>query len=103
MNEYLTAGQRAQPEVKAAIQRFRLLPADQRNRPLLYWLLGSGTPPYKMAQGDARYTDNTPVPSQKCSNCPHSFLHHASQTNICDQIRGVIQPGGWCKLWKPIV
>ena len=74
----------------------RKLPNDT---PLLYALLGSGTPPYKMSPGDAQY-GTPPVRAQTCGNCVRAFQHVTSKAYICDQIRGPIEPGAWCRLWK---
>jgi hypothetical protein len=104
MNEYPDAGKNAQPEVVAAIHRFRTLTEDERAEyPLLYWLLGSGTPPYKMAKADVRYTDASTISNQRCANCRMSYKHvkGAPDDYICSQIDGKIAPPGWCNRWEP--
>lgn len=74
----------------------RGLPNDT---PLLYALLGSGTPPYKMSPADAHYASRSLQPGQTCGNCRHAYQHVTSKVFICDQIRGAIQPTAWCRLW----
>ena len=101
---YPRAGTRvAQPEVQAAVARFRQLPVVQReNNVLLYWLLGDGTPPYKMGQVDAEYGIPR-VRGQRCGNCEFAFQHVGTGEYICSQIRDSIRPERWCRLWAPIV
>ena len=57
--DYPTAGVYANPYVQKAISQFRRLPIEEkRKKPLLYWLLGSGTPPYKMTKKGSNYIRN---------------------------------------------
>jgi High potential iron-sulfur protein len=98
---YSDAGENAPDEVKAAIQRWRNLSnAERGDKPLLYWLLGSGTPPYKMSPQEAKYTNPSEVEGQMCHNCEFAYLKIANKKFICSQISSHIQPKGWCKLWK---
>ena len=100
-NLYSGTGDNAPPEVKKAILRWRELPKEERNaQPLLYWLLGSGTPPYKEAPQAADYTDESEVEGQTCANCEFAYLKIANKKFICSQISGHIKPKGWCKRWK---
>ncbi len=102
-NLYPGAGTRSQPEVQQAIQRYRQLPAEQRAQvPLLYWLLGDGTPPYKMSKEDSEYTEESEVEEQTCANCQYIYQAngHGDQGFICSQIRGEIAPAGWCNRWR---
>lgn len=97
---YPQAGKNASAGARQSIQQFHRLPVVQKQQvPLLYFLLGSGTPPYKMSPADASY-QNQPMGQQRCGNCIHAYQHVKSQTFICDQIRGGIQPQGWCRLWS---
>lgn len=96
---YSEAGHRAQPEVQDAIERFRRLPMAERDTPLLYWLLGDGTPPYKMSKEDSAY-QATPQGKQKCSNCEYAYKKVVREQFICSQISGDIRPEAWCRLWK---
>jgi hypothetical protein len=102
MFDYPGAGRRAQPEVKAAIRRWRARVSDRTkvSTPLLYWLLGDSTPAYKMTQADSLYG---PAPRgkirQKCGNCDYAFQHVISKEHICSQIEGQIQLALWCRLW----
>lgn len=98
---YETAGSRAQPEVRQAVKRFRTLTlAERKARPLLYWLLGEGTPAFKMSKEDSAY-QSTPKGKQKCGNCEFAYKKVVRNQFICSQIEGDIKPQAWCKLWKP--
>lgn len=101
---YPEAAEIAPPEVQKAVKRFRRLPFVQKeNTPLLYWLLGDGTPPYKMDPVDADYVGLSAVPGQTCGNCEFAFAHVGTGTVICSQIRDPIRLEGWCRLWAPVV
>ena len=98
---YPDAGEDAPKEVKRAIDRFRRLPIAQRKeQPLLYWLLGEGTPDYKMSKLDSAYQEE-PNGKQQCSNCEFAYKKVVRDQFICSQISGDIKPKAWCKLWKP--
>jgi len=104
--EYPEAGIDASPGVKQDIQAFRRLPVIQRQGvPLLYYLLGSGTPPYKMDAVESAYQDEPKrvllIAEQNCANCSASYIHAKSGNWICDQISPFIAPQGWCRLWRP--
>lgn len=99
--QYPQAGVNAPPGVQQSVAEFRRLPiVAKQSVPLLYWLLGSGTPPYKMSPQDAAYQP-MPQGEQRCGNCSAAYQHVKSSTFICDQIRGSIQPQAWCRLWRP--
>ena len=99
--DYPQAGERAQPEVKQAIGRFRQLPtAERSDTPLLYWLLGEGTPDYKMSKSDSDY-QHMPNKTQKCGNCEFAYKKVVREQYICSQISGNITPQAWCRLWRP--
>lgn len=111
MNEYPDAGipGKAQPEVVEAVERFRTLPARVRARlPLVYWLLGDGTPPYKMSKDDSAYGAPPPqAKGQVCGNCRFAYVRILTGDIICSQIEGRVGWGAWCRLWagaggKPI-
>jgi hypothetical protein len=100
-NEYLypQAGAKANPLVKKAIEQFRNLPNDAKaDKPLLYWLLGSGTPPYKMSKKDSLYKGKS-YRGQNCGNCRFTFMRWVNKELICSQIQGNIELEHWCKLW----
>lgn len=98
---YQDTGENAQPEVQQAIQRWKELPETQRlETPLLYWLLGSGTPEYKMDRGEAKYVEESEVEGQNCKNCHFAYLHLANKRFICSQMTGPIKPQAWCRLWE---
>ena len=99
-NNYPDAGKDAQPEVKEALERFKKMSPEERSKkPLLYWLLGTGTQPYKMSQEDSEYTDKSPG-EHKCDNCVYTFTNHTSGKHICSQIQEEVKLEGWCKLWE---
>jgi hypothetical protein len=101
---YPYAASRAQPEVRQAIVRFRRLPiapeSPRVTTPLLYWLLGQGTPAFKMSQPDALYGEPR-APGQTCGNCLFAYQHVTSKSFICSEMAGRILPSAWCRLWKP--
>ena len=103
MYDYPAAGLQAPPEIRLAIARFRKLPQTLKARvPLLYWLLGSGTPPYKMNPADALYGAPPPAAQamgQKCANCRFAWQNVKGRNYICSQIAGPIAPAAWCRLW----
>lgn len=85
--------------MRRAIAAFRKLSVSMRSDlPLLYWLLGSSTPAYKMDPADANYQQEARG-SELCANCVFAFRHVTSSEFICSQIRGEIEPGAWCRLW----
>lgn len=68
--------------------------------PLLYWLLQTGTPAYKMSKEESNYTNEAQDPRYSCATCEFLYTETASGKHICSQIRGEVEPEGWCKLWK---
>jgi hypothetical protein len=64
----------------------------------LYWLLGSGTPPYKMTKKGSNYIGK-PYRGQKCGNCRFTFQRYVNDELICSQIQGNIELDHWCRLW----
>lgn len=98
-NIYPKAGVNASRYVQKAIQEFRKLPNDVKGqKPLLYWLLGSGTPPYKMTKKDSAYQGKS-YRGQNCNNCRFTFMRWVNEELICSQIQGNIELDHWCKLW----
>lgn len=100
--EYPDAGtEDAQPEVVDAVERWRNeVPEEEKHdQPLLYWLLGSGTPEYKMDKEDAEYIEE-PQGGQKCANCEYAYLEAETGEMICSQVRGQIHASHWCRLWE---
>lgn len=106
--------------VRRAIDAFRRLSAERRDAvPLLYWLLGNGTQPFKMAKPAAAYVDDARVgracipegedgdtirkipAGQTCGNCRYAYVHLTSQTMICSWVRGSIRRTAWCRFWAP--
>ena len=81
------------------LDKFRHLPLEQRKKqPLLYHLLQSGTPPFKITQKDAKY-QNKPKDSMACMNCEFLYLKTANKKYICSQISGEVSPEGFCNYW----
>ena len=97
LKDYPKAGENAQPEIKTAIKRWHEL-KDKPDEPLLYWLLGSGTPPYKMSKKDSEYGEERK--GQRCGNCKFAYKKVIKDRIICSQISGEIKPEMWCRLWK---
>ena len=97
---YPKAGINANPYVKKAIREFRKLPNEvKEQKPLLYWLLGSGTPPYKMSKKDSKYQGKS-YRGQNCGNCRFTFMRWVNKELICSQIQGNVELDHWCKLWE---
>ena len=65
---------------------------------LLYQLLGSGTPEWKMSKEDADYKDE-PEGGAYCGNCEYAYYSNQSGRFICSKIRGKVDWEGWCRLW----
>lgn len=98
--DYTDAGTDAPEEIKKVIEEFHSLPDSvKKNKPLLYYILGSGTPPYKMSRKDSEYTDQAKNPETTCANCEYAYQKVISEKYICSQIRDEIQPPGWCNQW----
>jgi hypothetical protein len=96
---YPKAGENAPLEVRKAVAMWRKMPKKKRDsKPLLYWLLGSGTPPYKMTKKDSNYIGKS-VKGMNCGNCRYTFRRHVNDELICSQIEGNIELGHWCRLW----
>lgn len=90
--------------VKQALRTWEEEAEDKENRPLLYWLLGGeeggvGTPPYKMSQEQAEYTDQANDPGASCATCEFLYQKTTTGEHVCSKIRGRVEPEGWCKLW----
>jgi hypothetical protein len=96
-DHYPDAGENAQPEVKRAITRFK--EEGHTDDILLYWLLGEGTPDYKMPKNLATYKEKSEVDKQKCANCEFAYQKVHNKQYICSQVEGDISPGAWCRLW----
>lgn len=98
---YPEAGEKAQPEVKSAIERFHTLPyTERRKHPLLFWLLGESTQDYKITKEDSQYVEVSRTPEQYCKNCLFGYIQLARKNIICSQIQGYIKADGWCNRWK---
>jgi hypothetical protein len=97
--DYPNAGINANIYVQKAITQFRKLPFEEkRKKPLLYWLLGSGTSPYKMTKKGSAYMGK-PYRGQNCGNCRFIFQRCVNKELICSQIQGNIELNHWCRLW----
>lgn len=97
---YPEAGKNSPPGVKEAIREFHKMDQAYKDRmPLLYHLLGSSTPAYKMCHNDAEY-QGSPKGEQKCGNCIFAYQNVKTKRFICAVMEGDIAPNGWCRLWK---
>lgn len=97
--QYQEAYEKAPAETKRVIESFQQKPKSFRDKkPLLYYILGSGTPPYKMGKKESAYVDEASG-KQNCGNCIFAFKSVVKKTVICSQIRGTVKLAGWCKLW----
>lgn len=99
--EYPDAGAEDAPEeVQEAVQRFRSeIPEEVKAEDaLLYWLLGTGTPAYKMSKADAEYQSH-PEGAEYCGSCEYAYLSNESGDLICSKVRGEVDWMGWCRLW----
>lgn len=90
--------------VNGFVRMFRRLPTaspdiDKTQVPLLYSLLGSGTPPLKFAKEDVAYQDR-PVGKQQCANCSSAYRNVVTADMICSQVSGTIDGGAWCRIWN---
>lgn len=101
--DYNDARETVSPSVQTEIEKFDALSDEEKaNKPLLYHLLGQGTPAFKMDKKDAEYVDKSTVKDQACANCRFAYKKVVEDDRfICSQIRGTIRPEGWCRLWKP--
>jgi len=94
-------GPDAAEEVQEAVQRFReeVPESTKRNTPLLYWLLGTGTPEYKMSKADADYKEE-PEGEMVCANCQFWYVGSDGE-GVCSKVRGEVFESHWCRLWRP--
>ena len=94
------AGLRSPDEVRAAVWRFRQLPERVRAlKPILYWLLGESTRPFKFSRDDVEYVEH-PVNSQRCGSCWHAFHRVVTADKyVCEIVGGEIAPAHWCNRW----
>lgn len=88
----------AAPEAKEFVQRVAEEGHDD-NEALLYQLLGSGTPEWKMSKEDAGYKDE-PEDNMVCSNCQYYYVGTDGEA-VCSKVRGEVFPEHWCELWEP--
>ena len=95
---YPDAGEDAPDAVQEIIAQINARGGDP-DTPLLYQILGEGTPDYKMSKEDADYR-HQPVNGQKCGNCRFAYKKVVTGEFICSQVEGNVQPEHWCRLWK---
>lgn len=87
--------------VRERVLEFANLPEDEREEKVLLWyILGTGTPEYKMSKELSEYDREGGSAKQNCGNCEFMYLKLKSGDYICSQIRGEVHFKGWCKLWK---
>mgnify|MGYP003140310448 CR=1 FL=1 len=99
--QYRKAFDNAPVEIKERILEFQQLPIEERKRlPLLWFVLNQSTAPFKMSKAVANYVDINQGSKENCGNCMYQYLRTYNKKYICSQMRGEINPQGWCKLWK---
>ena len=104
-HSYPDATRGAPPEVVEFIKRFRKFPEAERSKyPLLYRILGRGTPAFKMTKEDTEYTDKSTIPGKTCGNCEYAYTATFTQGTpnervICSWVQGDIKKPGWCNRW----
>lgn len=99
--QYPDAGKNAPEGVQEEIAEYHAMSQEYKDgRPLLYHILGSGTPPYKMSKEDSDYSATTPIQGEICGNCIFAYQNVVRKSFICSQIRGRIKLEAWCRLWK---
>jgi len=93
--------EKSPPEIKKFLRRIVEEKSEEeiKNQILLYKMLGTGTPEYKMSKEASEYTDQASG-HQKCINCEFLYQKVPSGEYICSQIRGKVEPEGWCNQWK---
>lgn len=97
---YARTGRKAPKLVQLAIAQFRQLPLGVRSRvPLLFWLLGSSTAPFKFTQPEASYGPARDV-QRTCGNCLSLYLHCGTNQLICSQVAGLVRASDSCRHWK---
>jgi len=110
-DSYEGALEDAPPWVREAWSAYQQLPEDEQLAvPFLYFVLGrKGTPPFKVSKDNALYFDPSPVKGAQCSGCPFAYEKVTKRGRfICSQIRGTIEPDGWCVIphlrgvWKSL-
>ena len=82
--------------VREAIQDYK---ESGSERPLLYWLLKTGTPAYKMSKEESGYTAEAQDPRYSCATCEFLYTETTTGKHVCSQIRGYVEPEGWCNRW----
>lgn len=98
---YEDAVKNAPPGVANRLLEFANLPEEEReDTTLLYYILGTGTPAYKMSQELSEYDPEGGSAEQNCGNCEYMYLKLKTGQYICSHIRGEVHFKGWCKLWK---
>ena len=91
--------------VQGYIQLYRRLPdelpgIEKSQIPALYALLGTGTPPLKMAKEDAAYQDKPHPSGQHCDNCSSAYRNVVTNDIVCSQVEGEVSSESWCRLWN---
>lgn len=50
----------------------------------------------KRTKESVRYTDHANNPHERCGKC----VHFRPLYQKCSEVKGSINPRGWCELWK---
>ena len=89
--------------MREALKRWKDLPRDEKlSTPLWSWLLGDGTPVYKLPGAALEYTSKSEFAARTCGNCRFAYQKVATGKYICSVIRGPIAPAGWCQMWDGV-
>lgn len=92
--------QKASPHAKALLDEYHHLSEKQRGKyPPLYWILGTGTPPFKFDKKDVDY--KPAEGKETCGNCHYAYQKVITKKYICSWVSGKIRPEDWCNRWKP--
>jgi len=70
---------------------------SEEDEALLYELLGTGTPEWKMSKEDADYKQE-PEGSEICANCQYYYVGTDGE-GVCSKVRGQVYAEHWCRLW----
>lgn len=99
MHDYPKAGKYASEYLKHQIEQFRQLPNEEKDTlPLLYFILGQGTPAFKMNKRDVDY--KKAEGKEACGNCRSAYQKVKTGKYICSWVNGKIRPEDWCNKWR---
>ncbi len=98
-NNYPKAGKNASKHLAHQIKEFRSMSDEERAQmPLLYFILGQGTPAFKMDKRDVDY--KKAEGKETCGNCFYAYQKVKTGKYICSWVTGKIRPEDWCNKWR---